>query len=425
MTKRALIVGMLAALLLASCGEDVTQPSKLRNRINLFFKECMDSYYYWAEHMPDVDPNDYADPYALMEALRYKPLDKWSYVTSRSELEAYYSGASYAGFGYASGFNANGDYIISYVYPQAPMRQQHGVTRGWRILAIDGTKPTRDNLSSLLGGNEVGLQRTFLFLKPTGDTVGHVLTKTNVKVNTVIDTTVRTYGTAKVGYFMLSGFIEPTEQELIDVFADFKAKGINELVVDLRYNGGGLVKVSNTLGNLIAGTHTHGRVYCTFYHNDRNRHRDTCLHFRNMPDSSLSLSRVAFITSEGSASASELLINSLTPFIDVHCVGQRTHGKPVGMYTITPNNAAIDWAFVPICFTLRNAEGYGDYFDGLPVEREANDDVYHALGTPEEECMAAALAALGISTGAKAPAFRAPRFTPLKLHGLEAEIGAK
>lgn len=424
MNRRAILIGLLATVLLAACGRELSKPVKVQNRINAALKECLETYYYWVDHIPDVDPDAYADPYELMEAMRYRPIDKWSYITTRTELEAYYSGASYAGFGYASGFDAQGNLIISYVYPKAPMRKL-GIDRGWRVLAIEGQKPTPDNVNTLLGGSEVGLQRTFRFLNPTGDTVEHLLTKTNVAVNSVIDTTVRTYGSAKVGYFMLAGFIEPTEKELVDLFASFKAQNITDLVVDLRYNGGGLVNVANTLGSLIAGSHAHGKVFCTFYHNDRNRARDTSLLFRNMPDSSLSLNRVAFITSSGSASASELLINALTPFIEVHCVGQRTHGKPVGMYTFTFNNPAIDWAFVPICFTSRNALGYGDFFDGLPVESEANDDVYHALGEPHEECMAAALASLGISTGAKSRTRRAPSFVPLQLHGLEAEIGAK
>lgn len=425
MNRRAILIGMLAAMLLAACGRDDTKPVKTRNRINEALMECLDNYYYWVEHMPSVDPNDYADPYELMEAVRYRPIDKWSYITTRTELEAYYSGASYAGFGYASGFDADGNYIISYVYPKAPMHAQHGIDRGWRILAIDGQKPTPDNVNTLLGPREVGVSCRFTMLRPKGDTVDYTLTKTMVETTSILKDTVLNIDGSKVGYFALSEFIEPTEQELIDLFLQFKAAGITDLVVDLRYNGGGLVNVSNTLGNLIAGIHAHGKVFCTFYHNAKNRSNDTSLLFRNMRDSSLSMGRVAFITSSGSASSSELLINALTPFIEVHCVGQRTHGKPVGMYTFTFNNPAIDWAFVPICFSSRNADGYGDFFDGLPVEREANDDVYHAFGEPQEECMAAALASLGISTGAKAPARRAPSFVPLRLHGLEAEIGAK
>ena len=428
MNRKALpfIVALCALLAMAGCRERYkTVKLTLNQSLNGALLKIMRINYYWADKLPqDVDFMAYESPYELMEVLRYRPIDKWSYVSTLTEYTAYYTGASYAGFGYASGFDADGNYRISYVYPQAPMYKDYGIDRGWRIIAIEGQTPTRDNVDALLGPKESGLSRTFTFVTPKGDTVQHTLTKSHIKVNTVLKDTILSMGGRTIGYFNLSSFIEPTEQELFDVFAKFRARGVNELIVDLRYNGGGIVDAALTLGNLIAGAQHAGKIFCTFYHNNTKRQRDTNLLFRNMPDTSLTtLSRVAFITSEGSASASELLINALKPFMEVHCVGQRTHGKPVGMYTFPFAN--VDCVFVPICFSGRNANGEGDYFDGLPVETEAEDDILHSFGSPDEACMAAALRSLGIDPGAKAKSRPVSKFTPITLHGLDAEIGAK
>src|SRR5690554_1398328 len=93
---------------------------------------------------------------------------------------------------------------------------------------------------------------------------------------------------------------------------------------------------------------------------------------------SLDLSRVVFITTGNSASASELLINGLFPYMEVTLVGQDTYGKPVGMYIFT--SESFDWAFVPICFKILNANNEGDYYDGIPVDIPANDGVSYPFG---------------------------------------------
>ena len=430
MTRKIIKLGLIALLTLVSCEQYINKQVLPRTReqaLNKALLGFMQKYYYWVDMLPpDVDFMAYESPTELMEVLRYRPIDKWSYVSSRTENDAYFNGASYAGFGYASGFDEDGNYIISYVYPKAPMRVQHGIDRGWRILAIDGQKPTPENVNNLLGPREVGVSRLFSMLRPQGDTVDYTLTKTLVETTSILKDTVLNIGGSKVGYLALSEFVRPTEKELVDLFFQFKATGINELVVDLRYNGGGLVNVSNTLANLMGGSKANGQIYCTFNHNRLNQNLNEHLRFRNMPDTSLTtLNRVAFITSSGTASASELLINGLKPFMDVVCVGSRTHGKPVGMYTFSLPDPSIDWVFVPICFSAYNANGYGDFFDGLPVDVEANDDIAHSFGSPDEACMAAVLTQLGLSSGAKRSSTPCKRFMPLMLNGLDAQIGAK
>ena len=106
----------------------------------------------------------------------------------------------------------------------------------------------------------------------------------------------------------------------------------------------------------------------------------------------LDLNRVFFITTSETASASELVINSLTSYMDVFLVGSRTHGKPVGMYVFEIEK--LDLAILPICFKTTNSIGYGDYFDGLPVTIDETDDIDHNWGDPEEAMLKTAMEAI-------------------------------
>ena len=122
-----------------------------------------------------------------------------------------------------------------------------------------------------------------------------------------------------------------------------------------------------------------GQVFAQYFHNDRNRFRDSTLRFQELPNA-LGVDRLIVITTRASASASELVINALRPFMPVFVVGDRTYGKPVGQYGIT----FCDKVLAPVSFTVRNANGEGDYFDGLAPTCAAADDLDHPLGDAAE-----------------------------------------
>jgi hypothetical protein len=242
-------------------------------------------------------------------------------------------------------------------------------------------------------------------------------------MNTVLIDTVYNFDTKKIGYFVLESFISTTESELNSVFADFKNKGVTELIVDLRYNGGGQVSVSSYLANLIGGSVAFGKIYTKSYHNDKNTNLNDYILF-NANNNSLPLNKVTFITTQSSASASELLINGLKPFLGITLVGEKTHGKPVGMYTFKFRDPSIDWAFVPICFTMRNANNEGDYYDGIPVNINAADDITLPFGDVNEASLNAALLNLGISLPKSSKTGIIKDFNLIVGKGLKAEIGA-
>lgn len=399
-----------------SCNKDEEQKVNVNKEVYNLMKD----WYYWYDQLPSVDPNSYSNPVELVKAIRVNPPDRWSYVTTKQELDAYYKQAAYIGFGFGSAFTADSKLIITFVFKTSPL-YLNGIDRGWEIVSIDGQTPTPDNYYSLIGPSEVGVTKTFVFKSPAGQTLQHTFSKTQIEMNTVLMDSVYTINGKKVGYFVLKGFVEKTTTELETVFQKFKNAGVNELICDLRYNNGGQVNVSLLLGNLIGGNIAFGRVFGQYVHNNKHSDKNSYLYF-STNQYSVDVQRALFITTSSTASASELVINALKPFMEVILIGSKTHGKPVGMYTFQFKDPSIDWAIVPVCFSIRNANNEGDYFEGIPVTVEAPDDVFTSFGETTESSLNAALNYLGLGT----KALKIPYVTaqPITGKGLYEEIGA-
>jgi len=202
----------------------------------------------------------------------------------------------------------------------------------------------------------------------------------------------------KVGYLFFRNFVRPSIAALNDAFAALKSAGATELILDLRYNGGGLVDVAVHLASLIGGTRTSGQVMINWVHNDRvGPILNKTTRFDETPEQTLNLQRLVVITTRGSASASELIINSLRPYIPVTVIGDTTYGKPVGQYGFN----FCEKVLVPVAFSLKNVNDEGDFFDGIAADCAATDDISRQLGDPSEASYAEALTFL--RTGACSP----------------------
>jgi C-terminal processing protease CtpA/Prc len=227
-----------------------------------------------------------------------------------------------------------------------------------------------------------------------------------------------------IGYVSFKNFVQPSFDALDTAFAELRAKGVTELVLDLRYNGGGLVAVAQHLASLIGGARTNGQVLAEYFHNDRNAFRNRVLRFEPKANA-LALDRLVVITTRSSASASELVINALRPFMPVLVIGDRTYGKPVGQYGIN----FCDKVLAPVSFTLRNANGEGDYFDGIAPTCAAADDLERQLGDPQEKSLREALNVIDTGqcspppTTTLAPSRRVPS-QPL-YNGWQSVVGAQ
>jgi carboxyl-terminal processing protease len=352
--------------------------------------------------------------------LRVNPPDKWSYVTTKQELDAYYNSGAYYGFGFGTVFDQDGKLWIIYTFKSSPLATD-GIGRGWQISKIDGVAPNLENYNNLIGESKAGISKSFEFISPLGSTVSKTYTKFEVVMNTVIYDSVYTISTKKIGYMVFNSFINPSVAELDACFTKFKNSNVDELIVDLRYNGGGSVDVSKKLADLIGGNSANGGIYTSYVHNNKHSNLNKSINFQSYTNS-LSLSRVLFITSHGTASASELVISGLKPFMPVVIIGSTTHGKPVGMYVFEYNE--FDWAFVPICFSMKNANGVGDYFEGLSVDVAAADDYTSPFGSVNEDCFAAALTYLGVSPAKAIKTKATLKSTLITGKGLYEEIGA-
>ena len=249
------------------------------------------------------------------------------------------------------------------------------------------------------------------------------LTKVELQTNPILKDTIIKWGGKKVGYMAYIQFLSSFDDSLRNVFSRFKAGGVNELVIDLRYNGGGYVSSSDLMTNLIVkdlaakvGTVMNKKVYNATYTEELTKSSGSTAFNTNfkMENNNLgTLTRVFFLVSNSSASASELVINNLKPFMDVILVGEHTYGKNVGSFTITDSKNRWNYGLQPITFKIANAKDESNYGtkDGFVPNIAITDNVlpYKQLGDPYETVLNKAL--LFISPVAFQP-FGASGITP-------------
>lgn len=385
---------------------------------NLFVREVMTDLYLWYDQVPAVDPLRYDSPAAYLEAVRARPRDTFSYIAPRASEEAYFSDSQFVGFGFSLGFTG-ARLTIFQVFPGSPAAGA-GLVRGDVIAAIGGVPVLQlyfaGELEQALGAAEVGAGAVFDLLPAAGEPRQVSLVKQLVTIPTVTAVRGVEVGDRRVGYVFFRNFVEPSVSALDAAFAELRSVGVNELVLDLRYNGGGLVSVAQHLASLIGGTTTAGQVFGQYEHNSRYTSYNRRILFEDTPAQALSLTRLVVITSRSSASASEQVINALRPFMPVVIIGERTYGKPVGQYAIP----FCDKVLAPVSFSLKNAAGGGDFFDGLAPDCAAADDLGHELGEPQEASLREALAYIAsghCSEPAAVPARERPRSLPFRPRG--------
>jgi len=351
---------------------------------NKMLYDIMHDSYLWYEYTPELDYSSYADKEKLLNDLIYSHYDKWSYVTTTEDYLSYYEDGTYGALGGYSLSYFNDKVYIRYVYKDSPAGRA-GLTRGVEILAINGKtiKEIEDNdLWSTIGGkDEVGAEVN-LQIKRNSKIEDTKLIKDKVTINTVLDYRVLDIDSQKIGYLLFNGFIEPSREELKIVFEAFQKESIDELILDLRYNGGGRLDVARYLASLIGGDTTKEKIFETLTYNDRYTHWNSDYMFSD-ENISLELDSVYIITTNSTASASESVINGLKPFLDVYLIGSPTHGKPVGMNGYDFCNTHIS----PIMFIGMNANAEGDYFDGFSTVCNEEDDILHDFGNIEESML--------------------------------------
>lgn len=359
---------------------------------NRYVHALMRDIYLWSDRVPALDPASYPSPQAVLEAMAFRELDRWSGIQSALRRERLMEDGSYLGLGVQFVMDAEDRLRVAFVHADSPAGQA-GLSRGTTVLAINGTSieqiVAEDSWGSIDGPEELGVEVSYSVEdEPSGQRELR-LVKDWVRIQTVADSRVIEHGERNIGYLLFTGFLGTSPGELRPAFRELKQAGVNELVLDLRYNGGGLLSTAAVLASLIAGPEHADELFVTLSYNEEHERRNRGIALVE-EDNALGATRVLALTGPGTASASELVLNGLAPYTQVELVGATTHGKPVGSNTWTHCGNAIS----PITFRTLNAENNGDYFDGLPVACEASDDLDHPLGDPGEARLAAALTLL-------------------------------
>lgn len=386
------------ALMVVSCKQNDldpqnTNPSTTTTTTTADIRDSLWAYmqdvYLWYDKLPsNFNPRSYATPESEMDALRaYQPLDQWSFVEKASSFNSYFSDGETSDFGFWIKYDANNDLRVRYVYAQSPAGKA-GVERGWKLTTINGQSVKSLSDDALISAFYEATSTTFGFQKPDGSTATAPLTTATYTLNTILYNKIYEVAGKKVGYFVFNSFTgTPSQNELKTVLSTFEAAGVNEMIVDLRYNGGGDVDTQVMLANALAPSSvSRSSVMFSYLHNTKLSAWNETIRFSKT--GSLNLSRIFFITSAASASASELLINNLKPYLDVKTIGKTTHGKPVGMYGFE----VMDYVIAPIAFKTVNAKNVGDYYDGIAVDADVADGLDKNWGDPLESCLASALA---------------------------------
>ncbi|MFB2121411.1 S41 family peptidase [Parapedobacter sp. 2B3] len=333
---------------------------------------------------------------------RFSFLDRWGTVDA--EIQQGYAGS----FGLDVRYNNDTDLYVKKVDAGSPAYQQ-GIRRGWRVLQVNGTSDLsltsmeRDNFAFLFGALDAG-EISLVLRKPDGSDVSVAMQRGNYQLQPILAQSVYNVANKKIGYFAFDLFVSTLnsrgnatymKNQLDQLMAQFEAEGVEELIVDLRYNGGGAVVTAEYLSNLLApATVGDGVMYTNRVNNGIDDFlRDygvrvdfSAVHFNKT--NGLDLNRIYFLVTEGTASASELLINNLRPHMDVKLIGEyATYGKPVGFFNW--NIMGVD--LYAVSFQTFNSAGYGDYFSGLPVDKVVLDDLTRDFGDSQEDMIAEAL----------------------------------
>jgi carboxyl-terminal processing protease len=376
-------------------------------------------WYLFPETLPaTLDPTPFTSVSAYVDALtataRGQRKDRFfTYVTSIAEENAFYASGSTAGFGIRIAATSSNRIFISEAFEGAPALNA-GIDRGTEVLAIGTSEATLRTVSSIiaaegtgginaaLGPNTAGTTRTLRVVDPAG---GATRVVTIAKADFELPPVSSRYGSRiiddggkRVGYINLRTFISTADPGLRAAFANFRAAGVTELIVDLRYNGGGLVSIAHLFGDLLGRNRSSSDVlsYTTF-RPEKASQNDT--RFFRQAAESIAPTKIAFIGMGGSASASELVINAMQPYLrtNMALVGANTFGKPVGQIAL--DRASCDDRLRVVAFRTENAERRGDYYNGLATTLDRTcvgvDDVSRPLGDPQEASIKAALDFLG------------------------------
>ncbi len=368
----------------------------------------MTSNYLWYRQIPTVDASTFGSLSAYLGGLLSKgvdgndalPFDRWSGLQPTGNFQRFFGDGQALGFGVSvAGLEVTGTsrpLRVRYVEAKSPAAGL--VQRGDTVILVNGRDATQltqlDDFKWLetdTAGTVLNLRlRNLAGVERDVSLASAVYDLTPLSTNTVI----RTPGGRAVGYLVLKDFISQASTPLATAMAGFRTAGVREVILDLRYNGGGLVSLARELASYLPPTTTVGRPFTSLIYSDKQAASNFTYTY-STPSSPLGLTRVYVLTGQRTCSASELVINGLKPFVNVVQIGSTSCGKPVGF---VPLDNQCGSTISAVNFESQNALGAGRYWTGLVPTCPVTETWNQALGDPTEVLTAAALS--HVDTGA-------------------------
>ncbi|MFC0251051.1 S41 family peptidase [Massilia consociata] len=404
-----------------------------------FLRAWSHRYYLWYNEIPNTyRMADFTNPIDYFNVLKTpaltesgQPKDRYHFTYATEEWEKMQSAGINLGYGVTwkrNSATAPRTWLVTLVEPGSPAAAA-GLQRGDMLLNVDGVDFVNgtgteavDKINEGLFPETAGVAHRFTLQRGSA-TFDVTMTATEVRVDPVKHVQVLDTPSGKVGYLSFETHNAVSEKELVDAFTTFRQAAVSDLVLDMRYNGGGLLYIASELSYMIAGPdQTRGKIFERSQYNDKTApqeaipFRSTAYGFSSpnpvragTPLPYLGLKRVTVLTTSGTCSASEAVINGLRGAdIQVDVIGSQTCGKPYG-FTPVPNCGT---TYFSIEFKGVNNKGFGDFADGLAPTCQVADDLSRPLGDPAEGLLAAALAYR--QTGTCPPATRA-RMVPMEI----------
>jgi len=347
-----------------------------------FVAALLRDQYLWRDEVDAAAPVAAASPERLIEALRHRR-DEWSTAMPlardlrREALET-------RGYGFQLRTEPDGRLRVTDVVNGSPAHAA-GVRRGDVLRAIDGFAMDRPREARTA---RTGYAARLELVALDGTVREVTVREARYAVSSVAAEAMVKTGGRRVGYIALRHFSATTEREFESAALRLRNLGLDDLVLDLRMNGGGSLHAAGRVASAIAGRRVDGRTFLRMVHNERHRDSDQEQLFSAPDWGGLGLARLFVITSAETCSAAEALVHGLAPYIEVVAVGGRTCGKPVGFQVVRYG----DRSYWVVTFKDLNARGEGDYYTGLaPTCPAAAGDATHPFGDPADAALHAAL----------------------------------
>jgi carboxyl-terminal processing protease len=389
--KKILLIFAVCIAILTSCTKPASDETPSMARDTLY--KIMNQWYYWYDKMPSVTKENYSDPYELLEALRYKELDSQSsYVMEYDTYMAQMQGTSVT-HGIRMVLDESQKARVGMIYRNSPLYAA-GVRRGWIIKTINGYdiadilfRNDSKKLAEVLGPQEAGVTNVFLFSPPGQADVSISSTKSPFIINNVLlFDTIHLSNSSVAGHLVLSSFGGSTANELKTAFAFFKANNVSDFILDLRYNGGGLVADGQELASYIGGSSLTGSVYAKILYNDKNQNSNNTLPFVST-QYPLAVSKLVVITSRSTSGTGEAVMNGLYSKITVVSVGDTTAGEPA----ISKGWQCLKkYVFWLVTAKIVNSLDQ-DFYDGFPPDKREVDDITREFDDRQEQCLKEAI----------------------------------